>query len=67
MRDEPTRPEPDQAAAATAAAERLGDLADTAELMGDEANAARLREQASVLRDVAFHALDYRSSPTASD
>jgi hypothetical protein len=67
MRDEPTRSEPNQAAAAIAAAERLGDLADTAELMGDDANAARLREQASVLHDVALHELDHRSSPTASD
>jgi hypothetical protein len=67
MRDEPTRSEPNQAAAAIAAAERLGDLADTAERMGDDANAARLREQASVLHDVALHELDHRSSPTASD
>lgn len=67
MREEPTRSEPNAAAAAIAAAERLGDLADTAELMGDDANAARLREQASVLRDVALHELDHRSSPTASD
>ena len=67
MRDKPTRSEPNQAAAAIAAAERLGDLADTAELMGDDANAARLREQASVLRDAALHELDHRSSPTARD
>ena len=67
MRDEPTRSEPNQAAAAIAAAERLGELAVTAELMGDDANAARLREQANVLHDVALHELDHRSSPTASD
>jgi hypothetical protein len=67
MRDEPPRSGPHSAAAAIAAAERLGDLADTAELMGDDANATRLREQASVLRDVAFHELDHRSSPPASD
>ena len=30
-------------------------------------NAARLREQASALRDVALHELDHRSSSTASD
>lgn len=67
MRDEPTRSESNQAAAAIAAAERLGDLADTAELMGDDANAARLREHASVLRDVALHELDDRNSPTVRD
>jgi hypothetical protein len=67
MRDEPTRSEPNQAAAAIAAAERLGDLADTAELMGDDANAARLRERASALRDVALDELDQRSSSAASD
>jgi hypothetical protein len=67
MRDEPIRSEPNQAAAAIAAAERLGDLADTAELMGDDANAARLREQASLLRDMALHELDHRSSPPAND
>jgi hypothetical protein len=67
MRDEPRRSEPNRAAAAIAAADRLGDLADAAELTGDDANAARLREQASVLRDVALHELDHRSSPTASN
>ena len=67
MRDEPARSEPDRAAAAVAAAERLDDLADTADLMGDDANAARLREQASVLRDVALHELDHRGAPTAGD
>jgi hypothetical protein len=67
MPDEPTRSKADQAAAAIAAADRLGDLADMAELMGDDANAARLREHASVLRDVALHELDQRSPPTASD
>ena len=65
MRDE--RSESNRAAAAIAAAERLGDLADTAELMGDDPNAARLREQALVLRDVALHELDQRSSPPATD
>lgn len=60
MPDEPARDEPDRAAAAVAAAERLDDLADTADLMGDEANASRLRARARVLRNVALHELDHR-------
>jgi hypothetical protein len=69
VRDEPARSETNRAAAvvAVAAAERLDDLADTADLMGDDANAARLRGQASALRDVALYQLDHCSSPTASD
>jgi hypothetical protein len=64
MRNEAAASEPDRAAVAVAAAERLDDLADTADLMGDDANAARLRQQASALRDVALHELDHRESPT---
>jgi hypothetical protein len=67
MTDHPARSGPDRADVAVAAAERLDDLADTADLMGDEANAARLREQASLLRDVALHDLDHRRAPTATD
>jgi hypothetical protein len=67
MRDESTRSGQDRAAAAVAAAERLADLAETADLMGDTANAARLREQASVLRDVALHELDHRNPPITGD
>jgi hypothetical protein len=67
MSDQPARPGPTRAAAAVAAAERLDDLADTADLMGDDANAARLREQASALRDVALRELDHRSAPTTGD
>jgi hypothetical protein len=65
MRDE--RCEPDRAVAAAAAAERLDDLADTADLMGDDANAARMRHQASVLRAVALHELDHRSDCDDTD
>ena len=67
MSHEPARSEPNRVAAAVASAERLDELADTADLMGDDANAARLREQASALRDVALHELDHRSAPPARE
>ena len=67
MRDEPARSETDRAAAAVAAAERLDELADTADLMGDDASAARMRRQASVLRDMALHELDHRRKPTSDE
>lgn len=67
VQDVPAGSEPNRAAAAVAAAERLGDLADTAELMGDDENAARLRARASVLRAMAFHELDHRRAATDHD
>ena len=65
MSDDRARPEPDRAATAVAAAERLDDLADTADLMGDEANAARLRHRARLLRGMALHELDHRDAGDA--
>ncbi|MFL6206528.1 MAG: hypothetical protein ACJ739_14395 [Acidimicrobiales bacterium] len=41
-----------------ATADRLDSLADTAELMGDEAGAARLRAQSATCREHALRALD---------
>lgn len=67
MGDERPRSEPDRASAAVAAAERLDDLADTADLMGDDGNATRMRHQARLLRDLALHELDRRDAPTAAD
>lgn len=67
MGGEPGMSEPSRATAAVAAAERLGDLADTAELMGDDGNAARLRARASVLRAMAFHELDHHGASPEHD
>jgi hypothetical protein len=49
------RPEADVAAAT---AERLAELADVAELMGDGDGADRLRQRAAVARDRAMRMLD---------
>lgn len=46
--------------ALTRAAERLDELADTAELMGDPDGAARLRSEASSNRMQAMGLLDHR-------
>jgi hypothetical protein len=40
------------------AAERLDEMADTAELMGDDAGARRFRDEAAGSRMVAMHLLD---------
>jgi hypothetical protein len=50
--------EPELVTELIAAADRLCELADTAELMGDEAGAHRLRHQASALRSRAMALLD---------
>lgn len=47
------------------AADRLDDLADLAELMGDEAGAARFRNEGSRCRDRAMTLLDPAAEPRA--
>jgi len=50
--------EPELVTDMVAAADRLEGLADTAELMGDDATAARFRRHASTLRVTALSMLD---------
>lgn len=59
--------EPELVTELVAAADRLDGLADTAELMGDDAGAHRFRDRAGALRVRAMALLDPQGAPPVAD